>query len=178
LGLLIAAVAAAIGLVATGAYDELSAGAMRSWLQNSGPWGPTVFLVAFAVLQPLGLAAHVFILGATLVWSPGPALLLSWLGTVAAGCTAFAFARFVGHDWIQSRLPLRIRGYDDALAKRGFRTVLALRLLFFTFGPMQFMLGVSRVRFLPFVTASALGVLPLIVLEVIVGGNLAAWLFG
>jgi uncharacterized membrane protein YdjX (TVP38/TMEM64 family) len=53
-----------------------------------------------------------------------------------------------------------------------------LRLLFFTFGPMQFMLGVSRVRFLPFVTASALGVLPLIVLEVIVGGNLAAWLFG
>ena len=67
---------------------------------------------------------------------------------------------------------------DGKLATHGFRTVLVMRLLLFTFGPMQLMLGVSKVRFGSYLAASALGMLPMIALESFVGASVIGWLFG
>ncbi len=167
-----------VALLASGVHQSLSPHLIKSRLLESGPWGPLAFVVAFGLLQPLGLSSHVFIVAASLVWSPELGIALSWLGTLLGSSVAFAFARWMGGEWVQRRLPPRLRRWDDALATRGFRTVLIMRLLLFTFGPMQLMLGVSTVRFVPFLAATALGVLPLIVLESYVGAGLVAWLFG
>ncbi|MBK8236150.1 MAG: TVP38/TMEM64 family protein [Deltaproteobacteria bacterium] len=145
--------------------SDLSGPVLRDRLLSWGPWGPIAFVVAFALLQPFGLSAHVFIIAASLVWSPLPGAALSWLGATAAGCVAFGFARWMGRGWVQSRLPSRLVRWDQRLADHGFRTVLVLRLLFFTLGPMQLMLGVSKVRFGAFVLGTMLGVLPVIVLR-------------
>lgn len=149
----------------------------QAWLRGAGAWGLVAFVVAFALLQPLGVAAHVFIVVAALVWTPWVALLASWSGAVLAGCVAFAFARYVGRAWVQERLPPRLREWDERLAQRGFRTVLTMRLLLFTFGPMQLMFGVSRVRLVAFVAGSALGLLPMIAAETWIGGSLVQWLW-
>ncbi len=172
----VALLAGAIALLWWGA-GPLSASAVREQLQSSGPWGPVLFVVAFAALQPFGFSAHVFIVAAALVWAPHWAAALSWLGAMMAGCVAFGVARWMGRGWVQARLPARLRQWDDRLAARGFRTVLVMRLLFFTFGPMQLMLGVSRVRFGAFLLGSAIGLAPVVVAESFVGGNLARWLF-
>jgi uncharacterized membrane protein YdjX (TVP38/TMEM64 family) len=169
----------AVLVVLFGGFAEgADATQIRQWLLDLGWWGPLVFLVAFALLQPVGVAAHVFILAAALVWPPFIALPLSLGGAVAAGCVAFGFARFVGFDWVQARLPDKVKGYDEALIIRGFRTVLVLRLTMFTFGPMQLMLGVSKVRFGPYVAGTALGLLPLIAVETFAGASLVDFLFG
>lgn len=167
-----------IALVASGVVDDLSPSALRGHLLDSGPWGPALFVLAFALLQPFGLSAHVFIVGAALVWPPLVAMTLSWIGAVLAGCTSFGFARFMGRDWVQARLPERVRRYDERLATRGFETVLVMRLLLFTFGPMQLMFGVSRVRFVPFLLASAIGLLPMTAIESFVGAGVVDYLFG
>ncbi len=151
---------------------------VRTQLRASGPWGPLLFIAAFAALQPLGVASHAFVVSAALVWDPWVALPISWAGAVAAGCAAFGFARLVGREWVQQRLPAKLEGYDERLATHGFRTVLVLRLLLFTFGPMQWLFGVSRVRFWPFLFASMIGLVPLLAVETWLGGNLVAWLFG
>ncbi len=116
-------------------------------------------------------------IAASLVWSPALALPLSWTGATLAGCTAFGFARFIGRDWVQGRIPERVQGYDEALVTKGFRTVLVLRLTLFTFGPMQLMLGVSKVRLRPYVLGTALGLLPLVAAETLIGASLVEWLF-
>jgi uncharacterized membrane protein YdjX (TVP38/TMEM64 family) len=175
LGLAILAVA--VALLASGVHESLSPEAIRARLLGLGPWGPVLFVLTFAGLQPFGISAHIFIIGASLVWSPGLGALLSWIGALVASAAAFGFARYMGRGWVQRRLPDRMRAWDDRLARQGFRTVLLLRVLFFTFGPMQLMLGVSRVRFVPFLTASALGLAPMIVLESYVGASLVTWLF-
>lgn len=175
LGLLF--LAAVLTVLFGGLYEDLDAGQVRAWLQASGIWGPLVFVLAFAVLQPVGLSAHVFIIAASLVWSPALALPLSWTGATLAGCTAFGFARFIGRDWVQGRIPERVQGYDEALVTKGFRTVLVLRLTLFTFGPMQLMLGVSKVRLRPYVLGTALGLLPLVAAETLIGASLVEWLF-
>ncbi len=165
-------------LIAAVVASDVDIEEARNWLRSSGPWGPLLFIAAFTALQPLGVASHAFVISAALIWDPWLALPISWVGAVGAGCAAFGFARFVGRDWVQERLPARLVGYDERLANHGFRTVLVLRLLLFTFGPMQWLFGVSRVRFWPFLFASMLGLLPGIVLETWLGGNLVEWLFG
>jgi uncharacterized membrane protein YdjX (TVP38/TMEM64 family) len=170
--------AAVVALLMSDVHRSLDPAEIRARLLTWGPWGPAAFLLAFALLQPIGVSAHVFIVAATLVWSPRDGVLLSWVGVLLSSSVAFWFARWMGHEWVQSRLPARLRRWDGALATHGFRTVLLMRLVLFTFGPMQFMLGISRVRFVPYLVATALGVLPMIAIESFAGASLVGWLFG
>jgi uncharacterized membrane protein YdjX (TVP38/TMEM64 family) len=149
----------------------------QAWLRGAGAWGLLAFVAAFALLQPLGVAAHVFIVAAAVVWAPWVALLASWSGAVLAGCVAFGFARYVGRQWVQARLPPRLRAWDERLVERSLRTVITMRLLLFTFGPMQLMLGVSRVGFGAFVAGSAVGLLPMIAAETWLGGSVVQYLW-
>lgn len=169
---------AVVWVLVSGAYEGVSPQSLKTALLESGPWGPLVFVAAFALLQPFGFAAHVFIIGASLVWPPWVSLALSWAGALGAGCVAFGFARYMGRGWVQKRLPEKLAKYDERLATHGFRTVLIMRLMLFTFGPMQLMFGVSRVRFVPFVLGSALGLIPMLAIETFLGANVVDWFFG
>lgn len=171
-------VGAVIALVASGAYQELSPENVRAWVDGAGLWGPILFVLAFALLQPFGLSGHAFILAGTLLWPPVEALALSMTGALLATNVSFWFARYIGHGWVQRRLPARLRAYDDRLAMRGFRTVLLLRLGFFTFAPLQMMFGISRVDYRSVMAGSFLGLLPVMAAETFFGAGLLAWLTG
>lgn len=174
--LILLVAALAISLYATGAYTAMEPERLRAWLQGAGRWGGLLFVVAYSLLQPLGIRSIFFLLTAPLVWTPVTAFVLSWLGTVAASLVAFGFARFVGRSCVQRRLPQGIRRLDDRLAARGFRTVTLLRLIFYTAPTLQFALGVSRVRFAPFLLGTAFGVLPFTALMTALGAQINRWL--
>jgi len=163
-------------LYASGTYAAIDPEKMRAWLQDAGAWGGVVFVLAYCVLQPLGVRSVFFLLSAPMVWQPLTAFVLSWAGTLAASLAAFGFARFVGRSWVQRRLPPGIRRLDDRLATRGLRTVLLLRLLFYTAPTLQLALGVSRVRAGAFLTGTLLGVVPFTALMTLLGARINAYL--
>lgn len=169
-------VAGVVALVASGAIRSLNGPTLRALVRDSGALGPLGFVLAFAALQPVGFSAHVFVITAGLVWDPIPAFGFAWVGALGATATSFAFARWIGRNWVQERLPDKLESYDERLAARGLRTVIVLRLLFYTFAPMQLMLGVSRVRFRDALTGSALGLVPMMLVEVTMSAGLSAWL--
>lgn len=173
---LLVVIGAVAWLYASGSYALIDPERMRGWLQDAGAWGAVLFVLAYCVLQPLGVRSVFFLLSAPLVWEPATAFLLSWAGTVAASVAAFGFARFVGRAWIQRRLPAGIRRLDDQLVTQGLRTVLLLRLLFYTAPTLQFALGVSRVRAGPFLLGTLLGVVPFTALMTSFGVQIGAWL--
>jgi uncharacterized membrane protein YdjX (TVP38/TMEM64 family) len=160
----------------SGAYEELDPATMRVWFREAGPWGGVLFIVAYSCLQPFGVNGLVFLLSAPLIWSPTDAFLLNWAGTVGTGLFSFSGARFVARDWIQQRLPKRVRRFDDRLRTHGLRTVFLLRLIFYTTPTVQWALGVSRVPFVPFLTGTVLGVAPFTLMTTLVGVRVAAWL--
>ncbi len=163
-------------IYASGAYEELDPATMREWFRNVGPWGGVLFVGAYACLQPFGVNGLVFLLSAPLIWSPTDAFLLNWAGTVGTGLFSFFVARFVARDWIQQRLPRRIRRFDERLQTHGFRTVFLLRLIFYTTPTVQWALGVSRVAFAPFLAATVLGVAPFTLMTTLVGIRVAKWI--
>jgi len=174
---LAAVVASIIAWVyASGTYQEFDPATMRAWFREAGAWGGVLFIVAYACLQPFGVNGLVFLLSAPLIWSPTEAFLWSWAGTVGTGLFAFSSARFVARDWVQKRLPARIRRFDDRLQTRGFRTVFLLRLIFYTTPTLQWALGVSRVRFGPFFAGTVLGVAPFTLMMTLLGVRIADWI--
>jgi uncharacterized membrane protein YdjX (TVP38/TMEM64 family) len=174
----IAAVVASViaWVYVSGAYEEFDPATMRVWFQDAGPWGGVLFIAAYSCLQPFGVNGLVFLLSAPLIWSPTDAFLLNWAGTIGTGLFSFWGARFVARDWIQERLPQRIRRFDDRLSTHGLRTVFLLRLIFYTAPTVQWALGVSRVSFVPFLAGTVLGVAPFTLMTTLVGVRVAAWL--
>jgi uncharacterized membrane protein YdjX (TVP38/TMEM64 family) len=171
-------VVAAVAAVMSGAFAELSVARLRQTIGEAGPWGPAIYVAIFGLLQPFGLTAHVLVPAAGLIWEPKLAVALAWTGSMASTTTAFWFARYVGQDWVQARLPARLRGYDDRLERHGFRTVLVLRLVFYTLAPVQHMFGVSRARFRDVLAGTAIGVVPVLLVEVLIGVGVLTWLTG
>ena len=174
---LVAVIASVVAWVyASGTYQEFDPATLRVWFREAGAWGGVIFIVAYSFLQPFGVNGLVFLLSAPLIWSPAEAFLLNWAGTVGCGIFSFSGARFVARDWVQQRLPKRVRRFDDRLDTRGFRTVFLLRLVFYTAPTVQWALGVSRVSLTPFLAGTVLGVAPFTLLTTLLVVRVAAWL--
>ena len=122
-----------------------------------GAWGQVAFVVAYALLQPFGVPGTLFVLVAPLIWPWPLAFVLSMLGTMAASVIGFSLARFLFRDWVTPRIPARIRAYDEALARRGFATVVTLRFILWMPPMLHAFFGVSQVPFWTHFWGSAVG---------------------
>ena len=167
----IAAIAAVVcGLVVAqrfGVFEQVRDPAqLTQTLVQLGPWGYVAFVVAYACLQPFGVPGTVFVMAAPLIWPWPVAFALSMVGTMAASCVGFSFARFVARDWVLRIIPARFRKYDDALERRAFTTVFTLRLIFWMPPLLHAFFGVSKVRFWTHFWGSLFGyILPLLLVS-------------
>jgi uncharacterized membrane protein YdjX (TVP38/TMEM64 family) len=139
---------------------------VRLALIELGPWGYLAFVGAYTALQPFGVPGTVFVFAAPLVWPWPVAFALSMAGTMGASVVGFSFTRFMGRDWVAARIPARFRAYDEALAKRGFATVAALRFVFWMPQPLHAFFGLSNVSFWTHFWGSVVGyAVPLLVVS-------------
>jgi uncharacterized membrane protein YdjX (TVP38/TMEM64 family) len=168
--------AAAAALAASGAHEHLSPGRLRATLEGLGPAGPLLFVVAFAVLEPLHVPGILFVLTAPLVWPLPAAFALSLAGATGAGIVGFVGARYLARDVVQRHLPASWRAWDDRLAAHGFRTVVAIRLLTFLAPAAHWGIGLSSVRFGPALAGTAVGLAPGLLLLTWLGEHVTGWL--
>jgi uncharacterized membrane protein YdjX (TVP38/TMEM64 family) len=144
---------------------------LRDWA--SGPWLPLAFFAAHALVTVV-FPRMPFTLGAGLLFGPVTGIALSISATTVSAALAFLLARALGRDAIASRLSHpAVAAVDRRLARRGWLAVGSLRLI----GPVPFPLinfcaGVSSIRLVPFLLATAVGVLPGTVSAVILGDAL------
>jgi len=129
-------------------------------LVEMGTWGYLAFILAYAVLQPFGVPGTIFIVAAPLIWPWQPAFVLSMIGTLGASVVGFSFARFVAKDWVEARIPARLRKYDASLEANAFQTVALLRLIFWMQPMLHSFFGVSKVGFWTHFWGSFAGYVP------------------
>lgn len=165
---------AALALYFSGAFEDPEG--TVAMVRAAGAWGAIAYVAAFASLQPLGISGHVFVLAAAAIWAAPQAFALSLLGSVGAACVSFAFARYVAYDWVQARIPARARRYEAWVTERGLLGVIVYRTLTFTMHPAQLLMGTLRVRFGTMLLGTAIGFVPAIAIDVLLGGELWRWL--
>ncbi|MFJ6380876.1 TVP38/TMEM64 family protein [Kitasatospora sp. NPDC092039] len=158
--LLVAVLAAAAGSLLLWSPTELLSGGLAD--RMPGYWFGPLFALVYAV--------------GTLAFVPRPALnavaglllgiqqgvLLSVLGTTVGAALAFGLGRGLGREALRPYLRGKVLGaLDRRFTEQGFRSVLVLRLLpGMPFQAANYGAAFSGVRFLPFVLATAIGVVP------------------
>ncbi|MDP2274149.1 MAG: VTT domain-containing protein [Archangium sp.] len=178
LALLVGAVGLALGLFVSGAFDDFSLERTAQLVRSYGPWGIAVYLLAFTFLQPLGMSGTVFAVVAGLVWPPWLALLLAMTGACGSATINVAFARYVAFDWVQARIPPKLRRYERWVTDRGLLGVILYRAATGTMPPAQLLIGVLNVPLPRLIIGTVIGFIPQIALNVFLGGGLTRWLAG
>ncbi len=157
---LAAFIALAIHLVRfTPVKEYLTAEALRRFLDEAGFWGPFVFMLVYTVGICLfvpgtlltGLGAAIF--GA--YWG----FVYVWVGAMLGASAAFFIGRTLGREFAASLIGDKLKKYDDAIERNGFATVLYLRLVYFPFTPMNFGMGLTKVRFWDYFFGTGLGII-------------------
>jgi uncharacterized membrane protein YdjX (TVP38/TMEM64 family) len=139
---------------------------LKAALIDLGAWGYAAFIVAYAFLQPFGIPGTVYVVAAALIWPWPIAFALSMTGTMCASVTGFSFARFVARDTVSRLIPERFRKYDEALERRAFATVVALRFVFWMPPLLHAFFGISKVPFWTHFWGSLVGyVVPLLAMS-------------
>jgi uncharacterized membrane protein YdjX (TVP38/TMEM64 family) len=152
-------IAAVILLRYTPLKDYLTADALGRLLAAAGFWAPLVFILIYAAGVCLFLPGTLLTgLGAA-IFGPYRGFFYVWLGAMAGASLAFWIGRTLGRDFAASLIGDRLKKYDDAIERNGFATVLYLRLVYFPFTPMNFGMGLTKVRFWDYFFGTALGII-------------------
>ena len=139
--------------------NYLTADELSRFLESAGIWAPIVYIVIYSVGVCLflpgtlltGLGAAIF--GA--YWG----FLYVWIGAMFGASAAFFIGRTLGRDFASSLIGDRLKKYDDAIERNGFAAVLYLRLIYFPFTPMNFGMGLTKVRFKDYLFGTGLGII-------------------
>ncbi len=143
----------------TSIKNYLAAEELNRFLEAVGLWAPLVYIVIYVVGVCLflpgtlltGLGAAIF--GA--YWG----FLYVWIGAMIGASAAFFIGRTLGREFAASLIGDKLKKYDDAIERNGFATVLYLRLVYFPFTPMNFGMGLTKVRFWDYVAGTGLGII-------------------
>ena len=142
------------------------------WVSRLGVWGGVLYGIVYVV------AALLFVPGLVLTLGAGFAFGFLWgtvivsLASTTAAALAFLIARYLARERVQAwaRKHERFEAIDRAIEKNGWKIVALLRLSpLIPFSLSNYLYGLTAVRFLPFVAASWVAMLPATLLYVSLG---------
>ena len=157
---LVAFVLAAIAVARfTPVRDYLTADALGKLLAAAGIWAPVAYMVVYAAGVCLFLPGTLLTgLGAA-IFGPYYGFVYVWIGAMLGAGAAFLIGRTLGREFASSLIGNRLKKYDDAIERNGFAAVLYLRLVYFPFTPMNFGMGLTKVKFRDYFFGTGLGII-------------------
>ena len=175
-------VAAAIGLVALVVLGR-AAGAhiqdFAQWVDGLGFWGPTVFVLGYAIAVVAFVPASLLTLGAGAIFGIAHGVIYVFVAATIGSCLAFLVSRYLARSAVEKKLEgmPKFSAIDRAVEAEGLKIVFLLRLTpAVPFNLLNYALGLTRVRFADYGIAS-IGMLPGTLLYVYSGklaGDVAA----
>jgi len=153
------------GFRALGLSGDVSLEMVRRMVESMGLYAPPAFVGLCVVAVLLHMPEIVLIAAGGVIFGGVKGFVLGWIGSVVGSTGSFLVARYFMRDAfraaITSRFP-RLLSLEERLGRHGFLTVLSLRLVLFMAPPLNWAIGVTRVRFRDYFWGSALGVIPCI----------------
>jgi len=130
-------------------------------INSFGILGPVIYIV-FYLIRPLILfPAGILSASAGVVWGPWKGLLIVLIAAYISATAEFMIARYFARDAVSRLIKGRMKGIDQAIEKRGFLTVLLIRLIPNVAWDIQNLgLGITKVKFRDYFFATLIGIIP------------------
>jgi len=149
------------GLYSTGLFENLNdSESFKDQIRSYGTWGVLAFCLIFLAVQPIGFPGSILWMASSMIWPLQQAFLYSWLIGIISALSGFYFARYLAKDWVQNKLPDRLKRYDQHIEAKGLRTTIVIRLLFMISPPTNWLLGVSKIQTQTFLLGTSIGLMP------------------
>jgi len=139
--------------------EQLNVQSFATLVEVYGFWSPLIFILIYAVGVCLFLPGTLLTGIGAAVFGPYRGFIYVWIGAMLGASGAFFIGRTLGRDFAASLIGERLKKYDDAIEKNGFATVLYLRLIYFPFTPLNFGMGLTKVRFWDYLAGTGLGII-------------------
>lgn len=158
--ILVAFIAAAVVLVRFSTVrDYLTAEGLGRFLADAGLWAPAVYIGIYAVGVCLFVPGSILTGIGAVIFGAYWGFVYVWIGAMIGASVAFLIGRTLGREFAASLVGDRLRKYDDTIERNGFATVLYLRLIYFPFTPLNFGMGLTKVKFRDYFFGTGLGIL-------------------
>ena len=151
-----------IALVALGRQFGVFLDRFVMWVDGLGALAPLAFIGGYAVATVAFIPGAVMTIAAGATFGLVQGVVYVMTGATIGASLAFLLARYVARDAIEQRIAgnARFAAVDRAIGREGWKIVVLLRLSpVFPFNLLNYSLGLTRVRFADYVTAS-IGMLP------------------
>ena len=133
------------------------------WVQQLGPAGVIVFILAYALATVLFLPGWIFTVSAGLVYGIVGGTLVALTGAIIGATLAFLVARYLLRKNIEeiTKKNPRFAAIDQAIGRDGWKIVGLLRLSpLIPFNLSNYFYGITSIRFVEYVAVSAIGMIP------------------
>lgn len=130
----------------------------RAWVEGLGPLAPAAFILGYAVATVAFIPGSALTLAAGAIFGVVAGTIYTLVGATLGASAAFLIARYVARGAIERRVAgnPRFAAIDRAVGREGFKIVALLRLSpVLPFNLLNYALGLTRVRFLHYLAASA-----------------------
>lgn len=151
---------------------------IQAWIVTYGTWAPCVFILMTAGAVASGAPRLLMaVLGGVIFgWLEGGLLTLG--GTLVGCGITFTYARWLGYDWIQSRLSVRLSKLSEIFRRHGLLMTVALRCApVGSCHMMNLILAVTPISPWTFIVGTACGVLPTTMIYTLFGSAVSGSIF-
>ncbi len=155
---------AVIIFVAINAKTLIDPQLLKTKIDRLGIFGPIVFLLVFTVATILFVPGMPLSIAGGFIFGPLYGTIYNIVGSVLGAGAAFLIARYLGTDWITTRVEKagpKLQGLMDNIKEEGWWLVGFLRLLPLTpFTVLNYAFGLTKITFRSYIISSAIFMAP------------------
>ena len=157
-------------------FSADSMNAVADYLRGFGVWTLLVSLIMMILQAVIAPLPSTLIIGANgVIFGVWQGVLLSWFGVLAGASVSYWLARWLGREAIVRWFGMKHMHQVDRMSERdGFWIVLMARLIpIISLDVISYLAGLSRMEYWRFLIASAIGMLPSVIVYTIIAHDLA-----
>ncbi len=135
----------------------------NGWVESKGPWGCVIFILAYAAATVCFFPGSLMTIGAGLAFGLWRGFAVVSAGATLGAALAFLVARYFIRGRVEkaAKNNPKFSAIDEAIGKEGWKMVALLRLSpLLPFNLSNYLYGVTKIGFWPYLAASWVGMLP------------------
>ncbi len=141
--------------------DDFSVDLIEQWINQMGWWAPIIFILIYIVATVLFLPGAIFTLAGGIIFGPVLGVLYNLAGATIGATLSFLIARYLASDYVSERSGGKLKQLISGVETEGWRFVAFVRLVpLFPFNLLNYALGLTRIRFIEYVFATFVFIIP------------------
>lgn len=124
-------------------------------------WGPLLYILAYAIRPLILFPSTLLTLAGGFVFGPALGVLYTIIASNISSTLAFFVGRYFGEGLFKDDgSDNLLQRYARRMRENSFETVMIMRFIFLPYDAVSYLAGFLRIRYWPFILATALGSIP------------------